>query len=331
MASKCLGESDGLTFWLARPEDYDDVMAVSVGIYNGNDYLPHRYHTWMTEPGRTVIVARRAGRLVALESGLVVDEGHTLVVEGLRVCPSERGRGVAGVIQRFADGYIQRLHPSIKMKRMTRGDDPGPQKLAKFTLLARRAALVLCGEALSFELLISHLKKKLHSNPGKGNVSIPEMVPLDNIDQLRSVLLDPKMTSRVQVPGGAIIQDWQPLQPMEGNLEILQRRDLTWLVDKQEEPTFLSFSTPPYPIPFQGGSLRFNIDMFGTDQALACRALVGHFEKAWLKGDLKGTVRVIVYMNTSLWEGLCDFCEGDTGVTRHSDYWEQLYLERSIE
>ncbi|XP_046908069.1 probable N-acetyltransferase 16 [Hypomesus transpacificus] len=141
MAS-CLGESgDGLTFWLAEEKDYDDVMDISDGIYGGNDYLPRRYHSWMTEPGRVVMLARRGNKLVALESGLLVDDGCTVVVEGLRVCPSERGRGVAGVIQRFLDDYLQKLHPSIQVKRLTRGVNPGEQRLAKFTLLAKRVSL----------------------------------------------------------------------------------------------------------------------------------------------------------------------------------------------
>lgn len=65
MNSHCVGESDGLIFCLARPEDYDDVMAISQDIYGGNDYLPHRYHSWMTEPGRVVIIARRDRKLVS--------------------------------------------------------------------------------------------------------------------------------------------------------------------------------------------------------------------------------------------------------------------------
>lgn len=65
MNSHCVGESDGLTFYLARPEDYDEVMAISQDIYGGNDYLPHHYHRWMTEPGRVVIIARRDGKLVS--------------------------------------------------------------------------------------------------------------------------------------------------------------------------------------------------------------------------------------------------------------------------
>ncbi|KAM4603788.1 N-acetyltransferase 16, like [Polymixia lowei] len=329
MESSCLGNSEGLTFWLAQPRNYDDVMSISEDIYDGNDYLPHRYHDWMEEPGRTVILARREGKLVALESCLVVDEGTAVVVEGLRVCPSERGRGVAGTVQRFADSYIRQLHPTIKTKRMTRADDPGAEKLAKFTLLARRAILSLFGKAESFDSFISHLKNKLHSTGRTTGVSAIEMVPLEK-KQLRSVLLDPNLPARIQLPGGAIIQDWQPLRPMEGNLEILGRRDLAWLADSQEAPVFLSFYTPPYPVPYNGGSVRMNIDMFGTDQDLVQCALVGHLERARAKGELKGTVIVHVYMVQSLWETLHTFCEGHTGVVRYRDYWEQLFLEREM-
>ncbi|KAM3836033.1 N-acetyltransferase 16, like [Diretmus argenteus] len=321
---KCLGESEGLTFWLAQPDDYDDVMSISEDIYGGNDYVPHRYHDWMKEPDRTVLLARRDGKLVALESGLVVDEGATVVVEGLRVCPSERGCGVAGVIQRFADSYIQQLYPTIKTKRMTRGDDPGTEKLAKFSLLARRAVLSLVGEAESFDSFISHLNNKLQSRGVVSSVS-----PLDEV-QLKRILLDPNLPSRVPLPGGAIIQDWQPLRPMEGNLAILRRRDLTWLADNQEAPVFLSFYTPPYPIPYNGGSIRFNIDMFGTDQVLAQCALIGLIEAAREKWLLKGTVKLFVYMDPSLGEVLQAFCEGHPGVTSCRENWKQLILERQM-
>lgn len=82
---------------------------------------------------------------MALESGIVVDAGQTVVLEGLRVCASERGQGVAGVIQRFADSYMKKLYPSLKFKRLTRADDPGPEKLSKFRLLAKRvSATALC-------------------------------------------------------------------------------------------------------------------------------------------------------------------------------------------
>ncbi|XP_066538124.1 N-acetyltransferase 16, like isoform X2 [Hoplias malabaricus] len=227
--AQCLGESDGLTFWLATMQDYDEVMAISEDIYGGNDYLPHRYHSWMTEPDRVTIIARRDGQLVALESGLVVDGGTTVVVEGLRVCPSERGHGVAGVIQRMTDRYIKQVYPNVNTKRLTRGDDPGPEKLSKFIVLARRAVLSLCGEAESFKNFVLALKAKFGSLEKSDGSAKPQLTVLKDKHHLKAVLLDPGLSSRLQLPAGSIIQDWQPLKPVESNLEVLNRRNLTCL------------------------------------------------------------------------------------------------------
>lgn len=325
MASHCVGESDGLTFCLARPEDYDDVMAISQDIYGGNDYLPHRYHSWMTEPGRVVIIARRDRKLVALESGLLVDGGETVIVEGLRVCPNERGCGLAGVIQRFVDGYIKMVYPNVKIKRLTRGDDPGPEKLSKFTLLARRAVLSLLGDSEGFDSFVSGLKEKLVGSDESNSSS--RLVPVKDLEALKTLLLDSDLSSRLQLPGGAIIQDWQPLKLMESNLHILARRNLTWFVDgSSEKPLFMSFHTPPYPIPFNGGSLRFNIDLYGTDTSLAKKALTAHLNI--VKSEIQGLVLVHIYMHQTLWEDLKQFCEGHETVKQFRDYWEQLFLER---
>ena len=192
----------------------------------------------------------------------------------------------------------------------------------------------MVGETVNFHSFTFYLKNKLHSSTGTGSdsgKSVPHLVPLDD-KQLRKVLLDPDLPSRVQLPGGAIIQDWQPLQPIEANLEILGRRDLSWLVDDQEKPTFLSFYTPPYPIPYEGGSLRLNIDTFGTDAILARAAIVGHFEKVLASGAFSGRSKVVahVYLDSSLYEELQGFCEGDAGVKKSRGRWEQEFMERKV-
>ncbi|XP_026871356.2 N-acetyltransferase 16, like isoform X1 [Electrophorus electricus] len=328
MEAQFITKDAGLTFWLARPQDFDEVMAISNGIYGGKDYLPHRYHTWMTEPGRVVIIARRSGKLVALDSGLVVDGGQTVVMEGLRVCMSERGHGVAGVIQQVTDSYVKQVYPSVNTKRLTRGDNPPPEKLSKFTVLAQRAILTLCGEAESFKGFVLGLRAKLDTME-KLNDNKNCLVAVKDSHQLKALLLDPDLSSRLQLPGGAIIQDWQPLKPIESNLEILERRNLTWLANcASDKPTFMSFHTPAYPIPFNGGSLRFNIDMFGANLSLARKALIAHLEQE--TGEFHKCVLVNIYMPQTIWEGMREFCEGHEGVKQCRNYWSQLFLEQEI-
>uniref|UniRef100_A0A3B1K3Y4 N-acetyltransferase 16, like n=1 Tax=Astyanax mexicanus TaxID=7994 RepID=A0A3B1K3Y4_ASTMX len=331
MEAQCIGESDGLKFWLARPQDYDEVMAISQDVHLGHDYLPHRYHTWMTEKDRVTVLARRDAKLIALESGLVVDGGRTVVVEGLRVCPSERGHGVAGVIQRITDGYIKQVYPSVNIKRFTRVDDPGPEKLSKFIVLALRAVLSLIGEAEGFNRFVVGLKAKLDSieKTEQSTTTNNQLTVLKDDQQLKALLLDPDLSTRLQLPGGAIIQDWLPLKPVESNLEILKRKNLTWLADTTNDKLrFMSFHTPPYPVPFNGGSLRLTIDMYGENLPLARKALITHLEQ--VMGELHGTVLVNIYLNQTLWTGMQKVCEGDEGVKQFRDYWEQLFLEREL-
>ncbi|TSL34616.1 putative N-acetyltransferase 16 [Bagarius yarrelli] len=287
MEAKFVGECEGLTFWLARPQDYDEVMAISHGIYQGSDYLPHRYHIWMTEPDRVVIIGRRNGKLVALDSALVVDEGKTVVLEGLRVCPTERGHGVAGIIQKVTDSYIKQVYPSLKGK----------------------------------------LEKTEKANEHNNNNL--KLIVVKDSHKLKALLLDPDLSLRLQLPGGAIIQDWQPLKPIESNLKILERRNLTWLVDCfNEKPVFMSFHTPAYPIPFRGGSLRLNIDMFGTDINIAKKALIEHLEM--VLEEIHGNVAVHIFMPQTFWEAMKQFCDGDEGVKQFRDYTEQLFLETEM-
>ncbi|MCJ8731574.1 hypothetical protein PDJAM_G00201090 [Pangasius djambal] len=295
MEAQFVGESDGLIFWLARPQDYDEVMAISQYIYQGNDYLPHRYHTWMNEHERVVIISRRNGKM------------------------------------RVTDRYIKQVYPSVTTKRLTRSDNPGPEKLSKFIFLACRAILSFFGEAESFKGFVSGLKTKLESTEKSGGPSNnnQKVFVLKDSHQLKAILLDPDLSLRLQLPGGAIIQDWQPLKPVESNLEILERRNLTWLVDCFiDKPMFMSFHTPPYPVPFNGGSLRFNIDMFGTDVSIAKKALIAHLEQ--VIEEIHGTVVVHVYMPQTFWEAMRHFCEGDEGVKQWMYYWEQLFLEKEM-
>ncbi|XP_076829736.1 histidine N-acetyltransferase-like isoform X3 [Brachyhypopomus gauderio] len=331
MEAQLVTKDAGLTFWLARPQDYDEVMAISEGIHEGNDYLPHRYHTWMTEPDRVVIIARRDGKLVALNSAVVVDGGQTVVIEGLRVCLSERGRGVAGVIQRVTDNYIKQVYSSVKTKRGVRPDNPSPEKLSKGTVLAERAILSLRGEAESFNSFVLDLKAKLDSMDKTSGPTDKksDLVVVKDRQQLKALLLDPDLSTRIELPGGALVQDWLPLKPIESNLEILERLNLTWLVNCcNGKPTFMSFHTPAYSIPFNGGSVKLNIDMFGANLSLARKALFAHLEQN--TRQFHGIVFVHIYMNQTLWEGMREFCDGHEQVKQCGHYWKQMLLEKEF-
>ena len=49
----------------ATPDDYEAVMAIDTNIYDGYDYLPKMYHTYMKDPRRTGYVLEVNGRIVS--------------------------------------------------------------------------------------------------------------------------------------------------------------------------------------------------------------------------------------------------------------------------
>lgn len=193
--------------------------------------------------------------------------------------------------------------------------------------LLKQAVLSLLGNSEGFASFVSGLKEKLLASDGS-NSSRP-LVSVKDLDALKALLLDSDLSPRLQLPGNAIIQDWQPLKLMESNLHVLARRNLTWFVDGSGgKPLFMSLHTPLYPIPFNGGSLRFNIDLYGTDTSLAKKALTAHLDS--VISEFQGVAVVHIYMHQTLWDDLKQFCDGHDTVKQLQDFWEQLLLEREF-
>lgn len=194
-----------------------------------------------------------------------------------------------------------------------------------------QAILSFFGETESFDVFISALRAKLASAEGKSGSACKHKV-LETEQDLRAILLDLDVATRLELPGGAIIADWQPLQPIESNLVVFRRRNLTWFSGggSPDRPAFVSFYTPPYPVPLKdgGGGVRLNIDLFGTDEALARGALLANLEK--VRAELRGTVVMHVYMHASLCNSLSTFCQSESGVQPWRERWEQLFLEKDL-
>ncbi|MEQ2209714.1 hypothetical protein XENOCAPTIV_003029, partial [Xenoophorus captivus] len=75
---------------------------------------------------------------IALESACVIDDGGTMLVEGLRVAPQERGKGVAGVLLRFCSELVKSKFPDVKVTRLTRDDQLGPKDFEKYRIITKQ-------------------------------------------------------------------------------------------------------------------------------------------------------------------------------------------------
>ncbi len=86
-----------ITLRPARPEDRDAILAIAAQIWGGEDYIPHVLGGWLSEGG--FVVAELDGHVAGFAKMTLLSPGEVWL-EGLRVDPSHRGKGVAKAIAR---------------------------------------------------------------------------------------------------------------------------------------------------------------------------------------------------------------------------------------
>ncbi|XP_057709721.1 histidine N-acetyltransferase [Corythoichthys intestinalis] len=312
---------DGLQFSVATEEDFDDIMAISQDIYGGLDYLPTRYSSWLQESNRTVILARKEGKVIALESVCVIDEGETMLVEGLRVAPQERGKGVAGVLLRFCSELVKSKHPEVKVSRLTRDDPLGSKDFQKYRVITKQGILLVRFRA-------EDLKRRLSDISGgetcPNSASFP--IRLDH-NAVRRLFLTSDLMRGV-LPNSTIIQDWQPFKPVPGNMAILMKKDIDWMVDDASKPSVGSLCTFPFRVPIGEDWYYLNIDMFGKDLDLVRQQFLSHLQRH--TATLKGHVMCQMFLDPPLWKPMADFCRQALCVELVKEYTEQCVVESDV-
>ena len=110
--------AQNLTIRLARSTDYDQVVKLSKGIYDGHDYLPPRYHTWITIENLHVMLACSGNKLASLVACSIIDEGKTVVTRAGRTSPEFRGQGIFKLLQQAIVDFSLKRYPIIQKWRL---------------------------------------------------------------------------------------------------------------------------------------------------------------------------------------------------------------------
>ncbi|MBN1147597.1 MAG: GNAT family N-acetyltransferase [Anaerolineales bacterium] len=84
----------------ARPSDTADMLELTSGIWDGNDYVPNIWAEWLADPDGTLAVAEHQGRVLGLGK-LTRLSKRDWWLEGLRVHPEYQGRGVASQLNDY--------------------------------------------------------------------------------------------------------------------------------------------------------------------------------------------------------------------------------------
>ena len=126
-------------FRRARPEDEAAVRALSAHIWEGEDYVPERFHEWLADETGQFTVVYDGDELVAL--GKLTELGpDEWWLEGLRVHPDHRGRGLARQLHNYAVQLAGEIGRGV-LRFSTASSTKATHKLAEttgFTLINRR-------------------------------------------------------------------------------------------------------------------------------------------------------------------------------------------------
>nr|XP_020450625.1 probable N-acetyltransferase 16 isoform X2 [Monopterus albus] len=265
--------------------------------------------------------------LIALESVCVIDDGETMLVEGLRVAPQERGKGVAGVLLRFCSELIKSTYPDVKVTRLTRDDQLGPKDFQKYRIITKQGILLVRFKAEDLKLRLCELG--LGEDIQSSLLTFSSNSPPVRLDQIaiHQLYLTTDLMQGV-LPNATIIQDWQPFKPLPSNMAILLKKDIDWMVDDVSSPTVASLCTFPFRVPIGDDWYYLNIDMFGKDLDLAQQQFLCHLQRH--TATLNGHVMCQMFLDPPLWKPMAEFCHNTLSIELVKEYSEQCVVESDI-
>ena len=209
-----------LTIRLARPTDFDEILKLSEGIYQGHDYLPPTYHTWMKMDELAVMLAYSGDKLVGLVASSVVDDKRTSIRRAGRTLPEFRGQGVFSQLSQAMNEFVRRHYPSVCRERFT--------SLENFPSVTKLAQL---------DILSSCIKKsalKLHHFSTTKSIQIEARTK----EYLSDVIFSSPVAQKL-FPDNVIILEFFPIEPSRTNIDYFQQeRDLYFAVEKCSDGAF---------------------------------------------------------------------------------------------
>jgi N-acetylglutamate synthase-like GNAT family acetyltransferase len=112
-----------------RSSDRSDVLEISRHVWDGHDYLPAVFESWLNDKNSHFYGVDVEGRIVPVANLRLLEGGRTGWLEGLRVHPDYRSKGYANAMTRFLVQKAENLSVE-RLRYTTGGDNAASLKLA---------------------------------------------------------------------------------------------------------------------------------------------------------------------------------------------------------
>ena len=222
---------DAITFRLAEPDDLDEIVTLSEGIYQGHDSPPLMFHKWLRTKNMAVILAQSSdNKLIGLIAYFIIDDRQTFVRRFERIHQDLSGQGLVRKLREYARNHAKQRFPNLKRVRFTSTNGSVNfqyhRKLLELNILEYEVKLKSCSQALAA------MKKSIVIKPCSRKY-------------ISDVILS--STERAQLfPEDIILFNWVPFERLRSNIDhILEDCNELFAEDCVDDsiPRSISFGT----------------------------------------------------------------------------------------
>jgi N-acetylglutamate synthase-like GNAT family acetyltransferase len=207
-----------------RISDRNDIIEISRHVWEGHDYLPSVADQWLNDPNSHFCGIEVGSHVVAVGNLRIIEDGRTGWMEGLRVHPDCRGKGLAKEITRYLVEKAERMGVE-RLRYTTSNRNEASLKLAK-----------MAGFSKILEMAVGwHLKPKPIAAFG-------DYPPIRKRSPKRTCSLL-KANSRI-IPHGILTYEWKALDNTCRNIEEISKTHAFYIALKEKKVDSLSFGSP---------------------------------------------------------------------------------------
>ena len=215
---------DKLVFYMQnirslKESDRDDVLEIAKNTWDGHDYLPYFFDGWLKDKNSHTAAIEHNGRVISLANLRVIENGRTGWMEGLRVHPDYRGKGLASIITK----HVVDIAKEIKVERI------------RYTTATDNQSSLHLGEMVGMERKFD-LAFYWHENPHE----IVWRTPENTLREVTPTQLLPSLSESGILPHNVIIYDWKALDATPEGLVKIGLTSKFWI--QTEANTIKSFS-----------------------------------------------------------------------------------------
>jgi len=181
--------------------DLNDILDISSHVWEGYDYLPFVIEEWLKDSNCYTYATEVNGHVVGIGNLRLVEKGRTGWLEGLRIHPNYRGKGLARAITEHIIKHAQRLHVE-RLRYTTGSENQASLKLAEKTGFVR----------------VLEMGVFWHPNPN--DIPFPRNYPPIEISSPKKIFELTQETPELN-SHGILIYDWKALDStLEGFVKV---------------------------------------------------------------------------------------------------------------